>query len=80
MKEWTVMFYLCPPDYESCVTLNWLNARGGVIFLYLLVKAVCISLLQEEYIKLVSHFKLETSIKDEVAEFSGGLNEVSFSR
>ncbi|XP_078351971.1 uncharacterized protein LOC144636654 isoform X2 [Oculina patagonica] len=31
---------------------------------------------KEEYIKLVSQFKLETSIKDEVAEFSGGLNEV----
>ena len=44
-----------------------------------LIKAVRISFLQEEYIKLVSHFKLETSIKDEVAEFSGGLNEVSFS-
>ncbi|KAJ7358894.1 hypothetical protein OS493_020732 [Desmophyllum pertusum] len=30
---------------------------------------------KEEYIKLVSQFKLETSIKDEVAEFAGGLNE-----
>jgi len=50
----------------------------GKLFFYLLIKAVCITFLQEEYSKLVSHLKLETSIKDEVAEFSGGLNEVSF--
>lgn len=52
---------------------------GSTVFCNLLVKAVCISILQEEYAKLVSQFKLETSIKDEVAEFSGGLNEVSYS-
>lgn len=49
------------------------------LFCNVLVKAVRISFLQEEYTKLVSRFKLETSIKDEVAEFSGGLNEVSYS-
>lgn len=70
MKVSAVMFYLSASDGESCVAV-WNS------FCNLLVKAVCIAILQEEYAKLVSQFKLETSIKDEVAEFSGGLNEVS---
>ena len=31
---------------------------------------------QRDYVKLVSQFKLETSVKDEVVEFAGGLHEV----
>lgn len=67
------MLYLSPSDGESCVAVRKYS------ILQFIVKAVCISILQEEYAKLVSQFKLETSIKDEVAEFSGGLNEVSYS-
>ena len=59
--------------------LTSLNApvrENDVTMFFLVVNSQFFFLLQEEYAKLVSQLKLETLVKEEVAEFAGGLYEV----